>query len=131
MSNVRLPRHLVPELYKVRLIPFIIPDNYTIRGDVAATLECVIGGSDNITLHIADMTIDHGSVKVSEEATGASVGVAGHEYDKDREFYIARLDRNLEKGKKYVIQMDFVGKLSASLKGFYRSTYKNEVGKDV
>ena len=32
VSDVRLPTHLVPLKYKLELVPFIIPDNFTIRG---------------------------------------------------------------------------------------------------
>ena len=56
MRDVRLPRHLKPELYKLELLPFIIPDNFTIRGHLELTLECV-AVSKNVTLHVADMTL--------------------------------------------------------------------------
>ena len=55
VTDVRLPRHLEPEHYRVSLIPFIKPDNYTIRGDVAITMKCVESGSNNVTVHIADL----------------------------------------------------------------------------
>ena len=32
VTDVRLPSHLVPLNYKLDLVPFIIPDNFTIRG---------------------------------------------------------------------------------------------------
>ena len=32
LTDVRLPRHLVPLKYKLELVPFIVPDNFTIRG---------------------------------------------------------------------------------------------------
>jgi hypothetical protein len=32
VTDVRLPRHLVPVNYKLELVPFIIPDNFSIRG---------------------------------------------------------------------------------------------------
>ena len=34
VKDVRLPTHLVPVSYDIRLIPFIIPGNFTIRGGV-------------------------------------------------------------------------------------------------
>ena len=55
VTDVRLPRHLEPEHYRVRLVPFIKPDNYTIRGDVAITMKCLQSGSNNVTVHIADL----------------------------------------------------------------------------
>jgi hypothetical protein len=39
VTDVRLPRHLVAEKYKLKLIPFIIPGNFTIKGSVEVILE--------------------------------------------------------------------------------------------
>ena len=67
VRDVRLPRHLKPELYKLELLPFIIPDNFTIRGHLELTLECV-AVSKNVTLHVADMTL---SMTTLAEHSGA------------------------------------------------------------
>ena len=87
-----------------------------------------------MTVHHAEMTIHESSVVV-EDVTDASnprsVAVVGHEYDDDREFYVAKLGAETQPGRKYRISMDFTGKLLDGLKGFYRSTYKNERGEDV
>ena len=32
VRDVRLPRHMKPELYNLQLLPFIIPENFTIDG---------------------------------------------------------------------------------------------------
>ena len=48
--DYRLPRHLVPSRYKVELIPLIDPANF-IFGTTEITVDCVIGGSSNVTLH--------------------------------------------------------------------------------
>ena len=61
VKDVRLPSHLRPISYNVSLVPFIIPDNYTIRGSVIITLKATIGGARNITVHSADTDIDHDS----------------------------------------------------------------------
>ena len=68
VRDVRLPRHLKPELYKLELLPFIIPDNFTIRGHLELTLECV-AVSKNVTLHVADMTL---SMTTLAEHSGAN-----------------------------------------------------------
>jgi len=34
IEAIRLPTHLIPERYNLRLIPFIIPNNFTIKGNV-------------------------------------------------------------------------------------------------
>ena len=65
VTDVRLPLHLIPEKYKLELVPFIIPDNFTIRGYVEVEMKAVIAG-DNVTLHVADMTLDNDTVTVEE-----------------------------------------------------------------
>ena len=41
VTDVRLPRHLVPESYRLKLIPFIVPDNFTIRGYVEVPFDFI------------------------------------------------------------------------------------------
>jgi hypothetical protein len=38
VTDVRLPRHLAAEKYTLKLIPFILPDNFTIKGYVEVNL---------------------------------------------------------------------------------------------
>ena len=120
---MRLPVHLKPDLYVVKLIPFVIPDNFTIKGHAEITMECKVGGTDNVTLHIADIDLDTDSVRVFDDNSGKKLGVLKHSFDKDREFYIAKLNTKLIEGNNYTIKMDFVAKLGDNLKGFYRSSY--------
>ena len=130
---MRIPTHLTALSYEVKLVPFIIPDNFTIDGRVAVLMEAAASGSTNITLHSADTEIDHGSVRVAEVTSDGSevvadIGVAGHDIDEDREFYITRLAGPLVAGRFYKISMKFVAKLNDNLKGFYRSVYTNDQG---
>lgn len=59
---------------------------------------------------------------------GRGVGIKNHEYDHDRQFYIAHLKKELQKGRKYVLSMEFLGYLNDKLHGFYRSTYMDAAG---
>ena len=62
---MRLPTHLEPTSYTLFLIPFLVPDNFTIAGHV--DIEISVGESaDNITLHIFDMVIHEDSVRVTD-----------------------------------------------------------------
>ena len=121
--------HLVPIKYNVKLIPFIIPDNFTIDGSVTVFFRAAERGSNNITLHSADMEIDRSSVKVREVDRNRrkikDIGVQSQGYDKDREFHITYIQGSIEKEKYYEISMNFVAHLNDNLKGFYRSVYKN------
>ena len=60
---MRLPEHLSPLSYDVKLVPFIIPDNFTIEGSMSLVMEAKTSGSTNITLHSAETDIDHSSVR--------------------------------------------------------------------
>ena len=49
-KDIRLPSDIVPLSYNLQLVPFIIPDNFTISGAVSIELAC-LGDTTNITLH--------------------------------------------------------------------------------
>jgi len=121
VTDVRLPRHLLPERYTLKLVPFLKPDNFTIRGYVEIEMYCDRSGS-NVTLHTADMLIQNETVKVQDQ-NGNSVSISKYDYDKDREFFIVHLTNNLQRGKKYTIKIFFTAYLKDNLKGFYRSVY--------
>ena len=50
-----------------------------------------------------------------------NVKVMGHAYDKEREFYIIKV--NVKAGHKYKLSIGFLSVLNNDLAGFYRSTY--------
>ena len=124
VTDVRLPLHLIPLAYKVQLTPFIVPDNYTIRGYAEIRMRCDAPGR-NVTVHAADLAMMNETIVVEEVGTGKNIPIRKHSYDFDREFHVAHLRSTLEKGKEYVIKIHFTAVLSDSLKGFYRSTYKD------
>ena len=102
-------------------MPFIIPDNFTIRGNVEIEVLCHSPAS-NITLHAADLKINNDTVAVTDES-GDSVRVTGVKYDKDREFFIINLDSRLQMNSVYFINIEYTAYLRDNLKGFYRSVY--------
>ena len=61
--NVRLPRHVLPRHYDIKLLPIIEKGNFSILGDIAIDLECK-QETDRIILHSADIVVDDTSVKV-------------------------------------------------------------------
>lgn len=56
------------------------------------------------------------------------VTISEHLYDPKRQFYVAQLNEALALGQLYLLKMEFVGFLNDDLKGFYRSSYKDEFG---
>ena len=124
VSDVLLPTHLKPIDYKLQLVPFIIPDNFTIRGSVEISLSCVVS-SDNITLHAADLKIENDTIAVRDE-NEEYIGVRSVEYDTDREFVIILLDSQLQSDRNYKVKILYTAYLRDNLKGFYRSVYTDQ-----
>ena len=59
-----------------------------------------------------------------------TIDIVGHEFDEDREFYILKLGKKIEKGNVYRVSIDFVSELNDELRGFYRSTYRDKDGNE-
>lgn len=99
-------------------------------------MEATTDGDKNVTLHSAEIDIDHDSVTVHEvggdrivsnpSQLGVDMLPKSFRNDEDREFFIVGLGKALEKGKQYQIGMKFVAHLNDNLKGFYRSVYTNK-----
>ena len=121
--NVRLPTNIQPSNYQIHLIPFIIPDNFTISGHVEMDLD-VSEPSDSITLHIYDITIHERDVTVLKE-DGSMVDIVGHGYDEERQFYIIQL-AEAPVASKLKVSIFFTGVLNDELAGFYRSSYTED-----
>ena len=119
VRDVRLPRHLEPLHYNLELVPFLIPDNFTIRGAVEIEVLCRLPAT-NITLHAADLKIDNSTVSVTDLSTGDDIEAVNVAYDEAREFFILNTGSELEQGKKYVIKIQYTAFLKDNLKGFYR-----------
>ncbi|KAB7497107.1 Endoplasmic reticulum aminopeptidase 1 [Armadillidium nasatum] len=81
----------------------------------------------NVTLHINDIVTKNETIKIVLNET-SEVKIKSHQYDHERQFYIAQLEDSLKKDKIYTISMDFVGYLNTQLDGFYRSSYKDKNG---
>ena len=117
-------------MYTIKLVPFIIPENFTIKGQLELIMTCHSVG-ENVTLHVKDMELDENSISLIDMETNSLIEISKHAYDKDREFYIAHLSKPLTPGQKYIIKIDYVAELNDKLAGFYRSQYKDlTTGKD-
>ena len=63
--DVRLPRAVIPDSYKIKIVPFIYEGNFTFNGDVAVIVN-VTETTSNITLHFNDIKIYEDTVTVAE-----------------------------------------------------------------
>lgn len=64
-EDLRLPRTILPRLYQVTLLPILIEGNFTTEGSVSILVDCV-QSTNNITLHIADITFSPADVAVKK-----------------------------------------------------------------
>ncbi|XP_037798441.1 aminopeptidase N-like [Penaeus monodon] len=128
MQSIRLPSTLKPLHYLVKLQPFI-NGNSSVFGYVEVEME-VLEPTSNITLHMADIITKNDTVKISsrDDPGALALGIKMQQYDHERQFYIVHLEKELQKGKKYVLAMDFIGYLNNQLRGFYKTTYTDADG---
>ena len=75
-------------------MPFIIPDNFTIAGEVKISVD-ITEPTTNITLHIYDMQIHEDEVSLAMLDDNSAVNIVGHGYDEFRQFYIINFDQVL------------------------------------
>ncbi|XP_045589686.1 aminopeptidase N isoform X2 [Procambarus clarkii] len=126
--DARLPKALKPLHYLVKLQPFI-NGNFSILGYVEVEME-VLEPTLNITLHIADIITKNDTIRVVPvgNTEGLGLNIKKHEYDHERQFYVAHLEEELQQGHKYILSMEFIGYLNDQLHGFYRSNYRDSDG---
>ena len=111
--------------YELYLIPYIIPDNFTIKGNVEIDVS-ITAPTTNLTVHVYDMEIHEEEVSVGL-ADGSSVEVVGHSYDQERQFYIISLAEELAETE-VRLSISWTGNLNDELAGFYRSSYTDQEG---
>ncbi|XP_071548247.1 aminopeptidase N-like isoform X2 [Panulirus ornatus] len=127
-TNRRLPRALKPLHYLVKLQPFI-NGNFSIIGHVEVEMEA-LEPTSNITLHMADIITRNETImlRALDDPHGEDLKIRQHEYDNERQFYVAHLEQELQPGHKYLLSMEFLGYLNDHLRGFYRSSYTDADG---
>lgn len=95
--------------------------------------------TDNITLHALDLDLNSTTITLSEVGQSTATTrltrqtkqeqqqqpkVSGLSQDRQLQHSIIRLDRQLERGKEYLLSIDFVGFLNDDLAGFYKIKYE-------
>uniref|UniRef100_A0A182Q4G3 Aminopeptidase N n=1 Tax=Anopheles farauti TaxID=69004 RepID=A0A182Q4G3_9DIPT len=144
-EDLRLPRSIEPVAYDIRLIPWLMEDNFTFSGTVEILVN-VLEDCTNVTLHAAALDIHSASVErvapVREEATtndeaedavensikASGLFVETVEIDHNltvasKQFYVLMLKSKLRKGEQCIVRMRYEGVLNDYLQGFYRSSY--------
>ena len=92
------------------------------------TINVVESNSNNITLHVKDMTVFENTIVVVDVNNGnRRIDIVGFGYDDPRQFLIVKLAENLTSGQTLRLSIGFLGNLNDDLTGFYRSSYFDEV----
>ena len=116
----RLPRSVVPHRYDLVLEPDL--EAVTFAGSETVTLE-VVEPVDEIVLNAADLEVGPGRL----EGPGGTLEVSTIRLDPETERAHLLLSGTAEPGE-WTLHLEFRGRLSDQLQGFYRSTYTDDAG---
>lgn len=120
LDPFRLPRHVVPTRYELRLEPDLA--RATFAGQETITLT-VHETTDTIVLNAADLDI----LSATIEGTAGTNQRATIAHDEPSERCRLTVPTPLAPGT-WLLRLAFTGKLNDKLRGFYRSTYKDQQG---
>ncbi|KAG8235173.1 hypothetical protein J437_LFUL015479 [Ladona fulva] len=128
-GRVKLPSHLYPIHYRVRLMPFIWPGNFTTAGELDLLVDC-LHSAHNVTLYAKEIDVLDDSVHIflqdGENHLGKEIPLDPHEkLEVNSKELIIKTAEELKAGSKYRIQMQFIALLNDHLEGFYRSSYED------
>ncbi len=121
MDPYRLPRHVVPRRYDLRLEPDLT--NFTFAGEVVVTL-AVTEATNEIVLNAAELVIE--TAEVYDDRLPPQP--AAITLDEAAERCRLTLPSPIEPGI-WRLRLTFRGTLNDKLHGFYRSSYKDAAGR--
>ena len=116
----RLPTHVVPSRYQLELEPDL--DAARFSGSVVIDVE-VLEATDEIVCNAAELEISSASIQLAD---GTRI-VPEHHLDTDTERLHLALTTDIPAGPAH-IELTFSGILNDRLRGFYRSTYRDDDG---
>ncbi|XP_054768522.2 aminopeptidase N-like [Lytechinus pictus] len=123
----RLPRNLVPTIYHIYLKPYLYEDDlgpddrlFTFDGRVKINMTCDVA-TDVITLHSKNITLL--SYELVDDV-GNAVTITDVTYGEKYDFVHFHVGMLLEQSRNYELVIEYVGGLSNSSTGFFRSSYK-------
>jgi len=118
----RLPNTIQPNNYDIKLQTFMRPDQFYFNGTVLISVNCK-QSTDTIQLNANELDMKFDQITVSQ-ANGQALNLSSQP-DFKNEVLTLKLDTNLNVNENYTIFIPFIGNLTTSLAGFYRSSYKN------
>jgi aminopeptidase N len=120
-AHYRLPRTVVPSRYDLTLEPDLAEATFTGSEVVTLSVEEPV---DEIVLNADDLELSGGRL----DGDGATLEVTSISLDAENERAHLSLSGTAEPGE-WRLSLDFRGRLSDQLEGFYRSTYKDDAGR--
>ncbi|KAG0221509.1 hypothetical protein BGW41_006729 [Actinomortierella wolfii] len=123
-ERVALPKTVKPVHYKVELSPDL--EKFTFRGYVGIDIH-VIEPTSTIQLNTKELVLDYTWVEIAEN--DGRLEPVSTDYDKHHEITTFKFASEIPKGNAK-LHITFDGTLNDSMKGFYRSKYKDANGKD-
>lgn len=126
--NYRLPKNVLPNRYIVELTPYFTSDNgkqqFTFDGKVDITLRAVQSEVRQIVLHMNEIEVN-GSPRLKDALTSlVEIKIVSINYDIRTHKYTVILEKPLPINEEYVLSIQYLGRLSTNMRGFYRSSYE-------
>ncbi|HKO31575.1 MAG TPA: M1 family metallopeptidase, partial [Nitrospiraceae bacterium] len=116
----RLPRHIVPNRYEIRLEPDLVTATFAGKETIVLT---VTQATSTIILNAVDLAI---SSAILEGSTGLRLEATIALEDSMQRCHLT-FPQSITAGE-WRLHLTFQGKLNDQLRGFYRSTYKDPAG---
>ncbi|XP_071508532.1 aminopeptidase N-like [Diadema antillarum] len=133
--NGRLPENLIPEHYELYLKPYLYEEHlgngsrlFTFDGEVTIVMRCEMP-TDVITLHIYNITVERW--ELTDKTTGRVINITGWDETLEYQFIHFHVSEMLEEDHDYVLWIKYVGELSDSLAGFYRTSWAGPDGETM
>ncbi|XP_072384886.1 aminopeptidase N-like isoform X3 [Diabrotica undecimpunctata] len=120
----RLPRSIEPTHYRLRILPHF--QNSTTEGSVTMTLN-VLEETNEIIFNVRSISIDEHSVSIRSTKPDSSLLEIKEQLYYEKEKYKIVLKEHLRKNEEYQLDVNFDGKLSGHLQGFYRIKYYDQI----
>lgn len=122
-TDYRLPTSIVPKSYEIKLTPHIEIGKFTFDGNVKITTS-VVEATTKIVLHVNDIVFN--SLLIT--ADGKNIGLKSRVPDAKYDFVTLNLVETLNVNQTVIIEIGYTGQLNEVMRGFYRSSYRDDSG---
>ena len=129
-----MPKNLEPTLYELQIQPYIGTNEtygdkaFTFDGVMKINFKCV-SPTNRIIFHISGLKINEAALELTSSSDSGLAISGSVEYDAIREFVIVKTNRNCVQNAEYKLKIEYTGPITATLNGFYRSSYKDSNNK--